>query len=175
MTKHAAAFLLITLAALSRLMPHPPNFTPVAAIALFGGAYLDKRFALIVPLAAMLVSDWFLGFHSLMPFVYGSLLAIGLIGIWLKAHKTLGWTLAATLSASVLFFVVTNFAVWLMPNSMYPKTTEGLIACYVAAIPFFRNSLMGDLFYVALLFGVYELVARMIARANTANTLLPSK
>ncbi len=122
----------------------------------------------------MLVSDWFIGFHSLMPFVYGSFLGIGMIGLWLKSRKTLARTSAATFAASVLFFVVTNFGVWLMPNSMYAKTMEGLAACYVAAIPFFRNSLMGDFFYVALLFGAYEFVARVVARYETSNRLLTS-
>jgi hypothetical protein len=168
LTKHATALLLIAFAAASRLMPHPPNFTPVAALALFGGVYLDRRSAFFIPLAAMLVSDWFIGFHGLMPYVYASLLATGMIGIWLKSRKSLAHTVAATVVSSVLFFVVTNLGVWLMPNSLYPKTMEGLVACYTAAIPFFRNSLLGDFAYVALLFGVYEFVARIVTRHETA-------
>ena len=148
------ALLLIIFAALSRFIPHPPNFAPIAAMALFGGVYFDKRFALLVPLAAMLLSDYFIGFHNVILFVYGSFLLVGLIGLWLKRNKKVRWIVGASIGSSILFFLITNFGVWLM--GAYPPTLAGLAECYVAAIPFFRNTLVGDLFYVAVLFGLYE-------------------
>ena len=150
------AVLLIVFAALSRFIPHPPNFAPIAAMALFGGVYFEKRFAFIIPLAAMLVSDYFIGFHSAVPFVYGSFILTGIIGIWLKGHKKVGWVLGASLVSSILFFFLTNFGVWLTGG--YPSNFAGLIECYLAAIPFFRTTLFGDLFYVTILFGLYESV-----------------
>ncbi len=162
MTRYLFTFSLIFLAALSRLLPHLPNFTPIAALALFGGVYLDRKHTFIVPLAAMLVSDYFLGFHDGMIWVYASFAAIGLIGLWLRNHKGIATTVTATLLGSILFFVVTNFGVWLSSHGTYPPTLSGLTACYVAAIPFFRNSLMGDFAYVTALFGVYELAKKFV-------------
>ena len=155
-TKYAAALVLIAVAAFSRMLPHPSNFTPIAAIALFGGVYLDKRFAFIVPILAMLASDYVIGFYGGMYWVYGSFVLIGLIGIWLKNHKTPLLVLGGTLVSSILFFVITNFGVWMTPGSIYAHNWSGLIECYIAAIPFFRNTLGGDLLFVAVMFGLYE-------------------
>jgi hypothetical protein len=155
------AFVLILSAAMSRLIPHPPNFTPVAALALAGGVYLDKRFAFIVPLAALFISDLFLGFHQSMIYVYAGFFAIGFIGIWLRNHKKLRNIATASVTSSIIFFIITIFGVWMIPNSMYPPTFEGLITCYVAAIPFFQNSFMGDIFYTAVLFGLFELIFQL--------------
>jgi hypothetical protein len=153
-------FGLIFVAALSRLLPHPDNFTPIAAMALAGGVYLDKRFSIFVPMAALFISDIFVGFHNTMPFVYGSFVLIGLLGMWLKSHKTLVLIIGTTLLGSLLFFVITNFGVWLTGGGwFYPKTWQGLIDCYVMAIPFFRNTLTGDLLYTGVLFGLFELSA----------------
>jgi hypothetical protein len=148
------AVLLIAFAAVSRFMPHPENFTPIAAMALFGGVYFDKRYAFVIPLVAMIVSDYFIGFHNTIPYVYGSFVLTGVIGIWLKNHKNVGWIVGASLSSSVLFFVITNFGVWVTGG--YPQNFGGLVECYVAAIPFFRNTVLGDLLYVGVLFGLYE-------------------
>lgn len=148
------AVLLIAFAALSRFVPHPENFTPIAAMALFGGVYFGKRYAFVVPLVAMVVSDYFIGFHNIVPYVYGSFVLAGLIGIWLKNHKSVGWIVGASLTSSVLFFVVTNFGVWVTGG--YPQNFGGLVECYIAAIPFFRNTVLGDLLYVGVLFGLYE-------------------
>jgi hypothetical protein len=153
--------ILVLAAAMSRLLPHPPNFVPIAAIALSSAVYFDKRFVLVIPLAAMLLSDLFLGFHSGMVWVYGSFGLIALIGLWLKSNKKPLPIVGAALASSVVFFVVTNFGVWLM-GTMYPKTAEGLIACYVAAIPFFQNTVMGDLVYTGVLFGLFEGLQRMV-------------
>jgi hypothetical protein len=150
--------ILILAAALSRLLPHPDNFTPIAAIALVGGVYLEKRFALIIPLAALVISDIFIGFHSTILFVYGSFVLIGLLGLWLKSHKKFLPVLGTALLSSILFFVITNFGVWLTGSGwFYPKTWQGLVECYVMAVPFFRNTLAGDLIYTGVLFGLFEL------------------
>jgi len=148
------AVLLVAFAAVSRFMPHPENFTPIAAMALFGGVYFNKRYAFVIPLVAMVVSDYFIGFHNYIPYVYGSFVLTGVIGIWLKNHKNVGWIVGASLSSSVLFFVVTNFGVWVTGG--YPQNFGGLVECYIAAIPFFRNTVLGDLLYVGVLFGLYE-------------------
>lgn len=151
---------MIAAAVASRLLPHPPNFAPIAAMALMGGAHFsDKRLAFLVPLTAMLMSDLFIGMHSLMPLVYGSFIAIVAIGFLLKGRvNTLNVTVAA-LAGSVLFFLVTNFGVWAMDGG-YPNTLAGLMACYTAAIPFFQNTVMGNLFYSGVLFGGYALLER---------------
>jgi hypothetical protein len=155
---------LILLAAMSRLLPHPANFSPLAAMALAGGVYLDKRFALLIPLTALFVSDLFLGFHNTILFVYGSFALIGILGLWLRSHKKPLPVLGATLLGSVVFFVVTNFGVWLTGGGWnYPKTLQGLVECYGMAIPFFRGTVLGDLVYVGLLFGMFEL-AEYLAR-----------
>lgn len=159
------AILLILFAALSRLLPHPMNFAPITTIALFGGAYLDKRLAFVVPIIAMLVSDAFIGFYSGFYWIYGALIIIGFIGLWLRnkmdepAGKKILFIGGSTLVSSLIFFFITNFA-FLYPPTMYPHSFDGIIASYVAAIPFFRNSLAGDLIYVAMMFGVYEVVTR---------------
>ena len=153
------AYLLIALATLCRLVPHPPNFTPVLAVALFGGAMLPRRTALAVPFLAMLLSDFVLGY----PFgwmnlvVYGCFLAGVGLGRLFGVRSTWRRRIPATLTGSVIFFIVTNFAVWLDPSSLYDRTLEGLTRCYVMALPFFRNSLLGDLFWSVSLFGLYDL------------------
>ena len=152
----------IVVAAALRLVPHPPNFTPIGAMALFSGAYLANRgLAVAVPVAAMLLSDAVLGFHSGMPFVYGSVALIVAIG-WLALKRVSSLRIvAAALVSSALFFVVTNFGTWAV-SGMYPMTLSGLAACYVAAIPFFQNTVVGDLFYSGVLFGGFALVERAI-------------
>jgi hypothetical protein len=160
-TRPFVVMALIATAALSRLLPHPPNATPIAAMALFGGAYLtDRRLAWLIPLAAMLLSDLVLGLHPLLPVVYGAFALTVLLGRWLRGRLTPPRVAAATVASSVLFFVVTNFAVWAW-GGLYPKTPAGLAAAYVAAIPFFRNTLVGDAVYTVVLFGGYVLLERL--------------
>jgi hypothetical protein len=140
-------------AAASRLIPHPPNFTPVAALALFGGASLaGKRAALLMPLAGLFLSDLVLGFYAIMPVVYGSFALITCLGFWLRRRQNLWRIAGASVIGAALFFVLTNFGVWAL-GSLYPKTAAGLGDCYVAAVPFFGNTLASDLLYSALLFG----------------------
>jgi hypothetical protein len=152
---------LAALAVASRLVPHPANFAPVAALALFGGAYFDRRFSFLLPFAVLLVSDVFIGFYQGVAWVYGSFFLVNLVGWWLRDRRRVAPIAGATLAGAVLFFAVTNFGVW-MGGGMYTPDLSGLIDCYVAAIPFFRNTLAGDAFYVALLFGVTEFALRKV-------------
>lgn len=172
MTSFVIAAVLILFAAFSRLIPHPMNFAPIAAIALFAGVYMDKKFAFIIPVAAMLLSDIFLGFYSGIEWVYGSFAVIALIGLWLKKRvetrsglSKAGYITGTALVSSVIFFITTNFGVWLS-GMMYEMNLSGLILCYTMAVPFFRNSLAGDLVYTAALFGIYELVIRFAGKAS---------
>jgi hypothetical protein len=152
----------IFVAAVLRLVPHPPNFTPVGAIALFAGAYLGRRgLAFAAPLGALLLSDLALGFYPELAFVYLSTAAAVIIGWAVASRKTILGVGLAALASSVLFFTVTNFGVWLVMD-YYPKTLAGLAACYVAAIPFFQNTLAGDLVFAALLFGGFALAERRV-------------
>ena len=148
----------ILAAAAMRLVPHPPNFTPVGAMALFSGAYFGRRgLAFVAPLGALLVSDLALGFYHGMATVYSSVVLIVLIGWALSKHRSFWRVGAAALASSMLFYIVTNFGMWLS-SGIYPHTLAGLEACYVAAIPFFQNTVAGDLVYSALLFGGFALL-----------------
>lgn len=173
--------LLIVIAALSRLLPHPPNFSPVEAVALFGGAYFARRqWALLVPLAAMFLSDLALGlingglyweYFSSAGFllVYACIALTGVLGFGLRGKVSAGRVLGYSLAGAVLFFLVTNFGVW-ATGTLYPHTAAGLLAAYVAGIPFFQWTVLGTLFYAALLFGGFELLRRRVPalRAQTA-------
>jgi len=150
---------LIFAAAFTRLVPHYPNFTAMGAIALFGGTYLpNKKLAFIVPFLAMLITDLIIGFHQTMWAVYLSFAIIVLIGLQIAKNKKFTTIFLGAISSSVLFFVITNFAQWLT-DPFYAKTGAGLAYCYTMAIPFFSYTVLGDMFYVAVLFGVYELAA----------------
>ncbi len=159
----------ILFAALSRLLPHAYNFTPLGAIALFGMAYFkDKKWALIIPLFALWGTDLILNntkyaafhdgfawFTGGMLFIYGSFAMIAILGYYLFKKVSVGRVIGGALGASIIFFVISNFGVWLK-SPMYPLNLEGLIMCYTAAIPFFHNTLAGDLIYCSVLFGGYE-------------------
>lgn len=148
---------LIFLAIASRFLPHPPNFAPITAVALFGGVYLqDKRLAMFIPFAIMLLSDLVLGFHNTLLFVYASFALMVGAGFWLKNHFSAKNVLFTSIGGSILFFVISNFGVWLTSGGFYPMTLTGLTECYIAAIPFFHNTLMGDLVYTTVLFGGFE-------------------
>jgi hypothetical protein len=153
---------MILIAAASRLIPHPPNMTSLTAVALFGGAYFsDKRLAFLVPLSALFLSDLMLGFYHHMEVVYLSFALIVTIGLWLQKHHKALPIAGAALASTVLFFLLTNFGVWAF-DAFYPKTLEGLVACYVAAIPFFQNTLLGDLLYTTILFGSFALLENQL-------------
>lgn len=169
------AYFLIFLGVVMRFLPHPANFAPIAAIGLFSGCYLKKWYAYALPLAAMLISDMFIGFYSwkIMLSVYLSFALIGLIGTWLKNHKNTRVIVGSAFLGSVCFFLITNFAVWAF-SPLYPHSWDGLVMCYTAAIPFFRNTILGDLFYTGVLFGSYELVRfwvdNYVKRSASADT-----
>ncbi|WP_290660932.1 DUF6580 family putative transport protein [Ignavibacterium sp.] len=153
-------FLVVTLmvfaAAFVRLIPHPPNFAPIAAIALFGGAYFNKKsLAFAVPLSAMFLTDAIIGFHSGMWIVYLSFALIVVIGMLMLKKVNVKNVVLASVTASISFFFITNFGVWAF-GTMYPKNIAGLIECYIAAIPFIQNTLIGDLFFSGIMFGVFE-------------------
>jgi hypothetical protein len=150
---------------LCRLLPHPPTFTPALAVALFAGAHFaDRRLAVIVPLVAMLIADVFLGLHVTLPFVYAALLLLVLMGGWLRRRKTVTNVAAAAVGGSVVFFLLTNFGVWLTLPAVYPHTFAGLLAAYVAAIPFYQNTLLSTLLCTALLFGGFQLLEHRYPR-----------
>jgi uncharacterized protein DUF6580 len=158
--RHEVLMAMILGAALSRLVPHPPNFAPIGAMALFGGAYFsDRRLASLVPFAAMLCSDLILGFYSHMEWVYGSFALTVCIGSWLQSRRG-AWRIAgAGLAASTLFFLLTNFGEW-VDGVLYAKSFAGLVSCYLAAIPFFGNTLLSDGLYSLVLFGGFALLER---------------
>jgi hypothetical protein len=165
----------VLLAALTRLMPHPQNFAPITAMGLFGAATLaDRRLGILTPLLALFVSDlcievanrmglmtsW--GFYPGMWLVYATTFLITLVGLLLRNHRTIPAIAGATLSGSIIFFVVTNFGHWAagapdLYGNPYPQTMEGLVACYGAGIPFFAKTLLGDAFYSTVLFGGFAL------------------
>jgi hypothetical protein len=155
------ALALIVLAAALRIAPHPWNFTPVGAMALFSGAALrDCRLAFLFPLVALFAGDAFIGFHKLIPVVYTSFLINVAIGLCLRDRRTFVRISLATLLGAIQFFLVTNFAVWQFLGS-FPHTASGLLASYVAGIPFFWNTLAGDALYATLLFGSFALAERL--------------
>lgn len=165
MKKYLPAIILITLGIVARFLPHPANFAPIGAIAIFSGIYLPKKWAVVLPLAAMFFSDLFIGFYALpiMLSVYVSFIIMGLIGLAIRKNKKLSTVLGGTILGSVIFYLVTNGAVWAFGN-WYGHNLSGLINCYAMAIPFFRNSLLGDLFYTGVLAGVYEASLALLYR-----------
>ena len=151
------------LAALSRLIPHPDNFAPIGAIALFGGCYIiNKRLAFILPLATMFFSDLMMqivygnGFHPIMLWVYASFAIITCLGFFLRGREQRQTIMVASLVGSIIFFVITNFGQW--ASGYYGYDNGSLIKSYVEAIPFFRGTIMGDLFYNLVLFGSFALI-----------------
>lgn len=161
--------ILILLAALSRLLPHPSNFAPVSGMALFGAAYYGKRYwAFVIPIASMWLSDLilnnvvyaeyfdhFVWFYSGSVFTYGAFILIVLLGMVVLKRVGLVNLMLSALGASVIFFIVSNFGVW-FSGTMYPKNMNGLLACYTAGLPFFKNTILGDLVYTGALFGAFE-------------------
>ena len=169
MKKYLPALILITLGIAARFMPHPANFAPIGAIAIFAGMYLPKKWAIILPVAAMLFSDLFIGFYAwqIMLSVYAGFIIMGLIGLWVRKNKKLSTVLGGTILGSVVFYLITNGAVWAF-GSLYAHNPAGLLQSYIMAIPFFRNSLLGDLFYTGALAGAYEASLAVISRDTKA-------
>jgi len=144
--------------AMFRLLPHPPNVSPVAAMALFGGAYfVDKRMAFIVPFLALLLSDLIIGLHNTMVFVYAGVALTVFIGMKIQGNIKPVTVAVSAVGASVLFFLLTNFGTWVV-GGLYPISMTGLMQAYVAGIPFFQNSLLGNLVFTAVMFGGFSLL-----------------
>jgi len=160
----AALFSAIVAAAALRLVPHPPNFSPIDAMALFSGAYLGRRWvAFAAPLAALFLSDLVLGFYHGMATVYATVALVVAIGWSLSSRRTPLRIAGAAVAGSVTFFLITNFGMWLF-SGFYPLTSAGLAACYVAAIPFFQTTVAADLVYAGLLFGGFALAEHFLPR-----------
>ena len=172
--------LAILLAAASRLIPHPLNFTPIAAIGLFGAAHLKPRWlAFLIPGLAMWISDliimntimaeFYSGFrwigHSWVYIAFGAIVSLGFL---LRGRVAFSTVLGASLTSSILFFLVTNFGVWL-GSTFYPQNWAGLMTCYTAAIPFFWNTIAGDLFYCTVLFGSFALYSKSIIKPSESH------
>ncbi len=166
MEMNSRLLLLISLvfaAAALRWVPHPPNMAPIAALALFAGAHFDdRRLAFVVPFSALILSDSILGFYPGVVFVYAGFALSVMIGFLLRTRR-LERIAVGTLASALIFFLLSNFGAWLT-LSVYPKTLEGLVTAYAAGIPFFRNSIIGDAFYVTLLFGGFALAERFIPK-----------
>jgi len=168
-TNHSRLVALLTaivVAAALRLVPHPPNFTPIGAMALFSGAYLGRKaLAFAAPLGALLLSDLVLGFYHGQATVYFSVALIVMLGMVALSRVSPLRVAGAAVLSSVLFFLITDFGMWLF-SGFYPRTMLGLEACYVAAIPFFQNTIAGDLFYATLLFGGFRVAELMVPRLS---------
>jgi len=159
----------IVVGVLSRLIPHPWNATPLMAIALFGGTYLSKRWAVALPLIIVVFTDLFLGFHSTIPFTWSAFALSGLLGRqWLREHTTPPRILTAAIGGSIMFFFVSNFGVW-ATQILYPKTMAGLWQCYTAALPFFRTMLLGDIVYTGVIFGLFAFLTTQRAVHQTTS------
>lgn len=164
------ALTLVLIGILLRFLPHAPNFTPVAAIALFGGAYLSRKRALAIPLALMVISDLIIGIHDVVLFTWGSFALTALLGARLKEKKSVAKVTSMSLVSSLLFYLASNFGVWLM--GWYPRTWQGLVECYLMALPFLRNFTLATLVYSAVFFGAYELIARLVKNTRYSRVLL---
>jgi hypothetical protein len=161
---------------LLRLVPHSPNFSPISAIALFGGKNINKKYSFAVLFLVMAISDYLLlyanpfgttemklhplgaMFHSTTLYVWGSFAISGLIGLWLRKRNTVSNIILASLVASVQFYVITNFGVW--ATGMYSRGIDGLVTSYAMGLPFFQWTLLGDLFYTGVFFGGYALAKK---------------
>lgn len=163
-----AALALVAFGVIMRLLPHPANLAPVGAIALFGGAILPRKLGWWLPVAVMMVSDLlFLGAYSGIVFTWIGFLLVGLFGMTLRGQNNWLRVPVGVLGASVIFFIVSNFGVWLQ-GQMYAHTWAGLVQCYEMALPFFRNTFFGDFLYSWLLFGAYALAIRFVPQRQRA-------
>ncbi len=154
---------IIVLSVFSRLIPHPPNFTSLIAVALFSGVYLDnKTLAIAIPIITMFLSDLIIGFHDLITFVYLSFAIIVVLGFAIRKKKTIINIIVANITAALLFYLLTNLGVWYLGN-LYPKSLDGLYLSYLAALPFLTNSILSSLFYSMVIFGGFELAKRNIS------------
>ena len=157
---------LIILLALSRLIPHPPNFTPILGMAVFSGAIINRKIvAYLVPLAAMLLSDLYLGLHSGMPIIYFTLAICVLIGTFIESRVTILNSILGITAGVLIFYLITNFTVW-YGSGMYENSFSGLITCYVMGLPFLQNTFISSLIYGMGAFLIYEVINKRLILAN---------
>jgi len=155
------AVFLVVVAAAVRILPHPINFTPIGAMAIFSGALFRNRWAaFMLPLTALFAGDLFTGLYKLMFIIYISFAASVAIGRWVAHTRTFARVGGAVFLGALQFFLVSNFALWSL-GGFYPRTTAGLSACFANALPLFCNTLAGDAFYAAVLFGGYALAEHL--------------
>ncbi|MBF0483553.1 MAG: hypothetical protein HQL25_02490 [Candidatus Omnitrophica bacterium] len=152
---------LLILGFLTRLLVHVPNFSPVIAIALFSGMYLDKKYAVWMPVALMIVTDLILGWHNTIWFTWGSVALIAWMNFYFRGRKSIGNVIISSLLSATLFFVVTNLGVWLM-SGWYTKDLSGLVDCYLMGVPFFRWSLISTVIYAVILYKVCEINFKLV-------------
>ena len=150
---------IIIVGVLTRLIPHPPNFTPILSFALLSSVYSKNNLGILVPVSIMVISDFYLGTHGAMVWVYSALFIIYLIGYFFIKDISFKNILVGSVVGSLMFFIVTNFGVWLIG---YPKSLAGFAQCYIAAIPFYKNTLLSSIFYSAIIHGCYIFVANKI-------------
>ena len=160
------ALFIIALLALSRVIPHPPNFTPILGMAVFSGAIINhKLFAYIIPLAAMLLSDLYLGFHANMPIIYFSLALCVLIGRFIEARVSILNSFLSISLGVLVFFLITNFMVW-YGSGMYESSISGLMTCYFMGLPFVQNTFISSLLYGMGAFLIYDIVNKRTVFGN---------
>lgn len=160
MNNKTVPYLFVLLTIVLRLIPHIPNAAPIGALALLLGATLPKKTAIITTALTLLITDYFIGFHSVIVWVYGSYALIALVSKKMNSMK-IGTQITYSLIASLLFYVITNFGVW-MVTTMYEKNITGLIASYTNALPFLRNTLFGDLLYTVAFFALYSVITKKV-------------
>lgn len=168
----ALALTLIVIGVILRILPHTANFAPVGAIALFAGAILSLRVALWLPLTIMVLSDLIIGLHPLVGFTWGAFALITLVGVALKDSSNWLRVPLGALASSLLFFVISNFGVW-VEGRLYPHTWQGLNDSFIMALPFFRATFMSDLLFSALFFGIYALFSSKLT--DTSRITIRSK
>ncbi|OGH58834.1 MAG: hypothetical protein A2725_03730 [Candidatus Magasanikbacteria bacterium RIFCSPHIGHO2_01_FULL_33_34] len=165
-------YFLLAIGITFRFLPHTANFVPIGAIAIFSGLYFPKKYAIIIPVIALIISDFFIGFYSwqIMLSVYGSFVIMGLLGLLARKNKSFGKIAGATILGSLIFFLITNASVWIF-GTMYSHSISGLIESYYMALPFFKNSLMGDIFYTFILVGTTESVLYYQNKKSTKQSI----
>ena len=161
------AFAFVVAGVALRVAPHPWNFAPVGAIALFGGAHFERRWvAVTLPLATMFIGDAFIGFHSAMPVIYATYALIAVLGMLLRDHRTsVPFVAGSSLLSSTIFYLTTNFPIW-VSGTTYTHDARGLAQCYIAAIPFFGNTIASDLLFTAIFFSLYAVTANRLAASE---------
>ena len=163
------AYILIAIGFLMRIIPHAPNMAPVAAIAIFAGAYLNKKIVPWVPLAIMIASDLVIGLHGVVMYTWGAFIIIGFMGMRLREKRSPTAIFTTTVFGALVFFLITNFGVWL---AWYPHTASGIVSCYVNALPFLRNTMLSNILFAFVLFGCYELARKLVGETRYKNVLL---